>query len=190
MDGLFGSSVTLNCIYFALAAAGVVFALLTLLLGELFGDVDGGGDFDVGDGATDGDLVIFSPITLATFVTVFGAAGLVSTLGFNADARTSLIIAFVAATALSLLVAVVYSKILTVMQSSTNIRPADMVGKVGQVTVPVPPDGLGEAIIEISGERYIKAARSFDNAPIPRGATVVVKEVIGGVLVVEPRHSG
>lgn len=188
MDDLLGGSSTLNCIYFAMTAAGVVFALTTLLLGELL-DGDLGADVDTDTDFTGvGDLRIFSPITVATFVTVFGAAGLISTLGLGVSPLNSLVIAFAAAALLSLLVAFVYSRILETMQGSVNIRQADMVGAVGQVTTPIPADGLGEALIEIANERYIKAARSLDHTPIPRGTTIEVAEVVSGVLVVRPRN--
>lgn len=189
MSTLIGGT-TLNCIYFAMVIAGLIFALGTLMLGQLGGgdgDVDGDVDAD-GDFSSVGDLRIFSPITMATFVTVFGATGLIATLGFGVDGRLSLVIALVVASVLSLIVAYVYSRILVVMQGSTDIRQADMIGMLGQVTTPIPAGGLGEVLFEISGERGIKPARAEDQGAIPRGITVVVKEVIGGVLVVQPRQ--
>lgn len=188
MSAFLGGLSTLNCIYFALVVAGLIFAIGTLILGQFGGDGDAGvdsdGDADIG---SIGDLRIFSPITMATFVTVFGATGLVATVGFGVDGRTSLIIAFVFAAVISLVVALVYGRILLVMQGSTDIRQSDMVGMVGQVTTPIPANGLGEVLFEISGERGIRPARAVNNVAIGRGATVVVEEVVGGVLVVRLR---
>ncbi len=188
MSDFIGGLSTLNCIYFALVVAGLIFAIGTLILGQFGGDGDGGVD-STSDADIDslGDLRIFSPITMATFVTVFGATGLIATVGFGVDGRNSLIIAFLVATAISLVVAIVYGRLLVVMQGSTDIRQADMVGVVGQVTTPIPANGLGEVLFEISGERGIRPARAANNIPIGRGTTVVVEEIVGGVLVVRPR---
>lgn len=188
MSDLLGGLNTLNCIYFALVVAGLIFAIGTLILGQFGGDGDAGGDVNGdGDFGSIGDLRIFSPITVATFVTVFGAAGLIATLGFDVDARGSLLIAFLCAAVVSLLVALVYGRLLVVMQGSTDIREADMIGMLGQVTTPIPADGMGEVLFEIAGERGIRPARTTGSTAIARGATIVVEEIVGGVLVVRPR---
>lgn len=186
---------TLNCIYFAMVVAGLIYALGLLFLGQ-FGDGDhdvDGADFDhdVDSGGLlgDADLHIFSPIVVATFVTVFGASGLIVTIGFGWDSRLSLVLAAVSGASVSLLVAFVYSKLLTEMHGTTQINEKDMVGRPAQVTTPIPADGLGAIIFEIGGERVTRSARSCDRTPIGRGTTVIVEEIIGGVLLVRPRRA-
>lgn len=196
VGNLQSQSGALNCIYFALVVAGVIYALGILILGQIGGDGGdgsdaGGGDVDGGDTGdlTGGsDLRIFSPVTVATFATVFGATGLVATLGLGMGAGASLLVAAIVATAMSLLVAYVYSKLLVELHGSTDIREADMIGMVGQVTTPIPAQGLGEVLYEIAGERGVKPARTAGHDALSRGTTVVVEEVVGGVLVVRPRE--
>ena len=131
----------LNCFYFGMLAGGLVFALGTLLLSGLGDSGDGGGDGadaggdggDGGDGGGDGDgsggdLKIFSPVTLATFMAVFGAVGLICTVGLELDARLSLLIAGLVAAAVSLAVAALYGRLLVALHGSTDIREADMAG--------------------------------------------------------------
>ncbi|MEZ4770662.1 MAG: hypothetical protein R2844_19860 [Caldilineales bacterium] len=51
---------------------------------------------------------IFSPVSLAAFMAVFGATGLIATIGFGTDARLSLLIAGLVAAGASLGVAFAY----------------------------------------------------------------------------------
>lgn len=193
MSSAFENLSTLNCIYFAMVVAGLIFAVGSLVLGGLgggdgdAGNGDGGGDG--GDG--DGGLNIFSPVTLATFMTVFGATGLICTLALNVDNRLSLLIGAVVAAAVSLLVAAVYGRLLVVFQGSTDIRQADMVGREALVITSIPAQGLGEVQFEMSGERISRPAQSADSAPIARGSTVRVEQVAGaGVLIVRLHPGG
>lgn len=190
MSGLLdaANATTLNCIYFSSLVAGLILALASLVLSGI-GGADGGAEVDVdagGDGA--GDLTIFSPVTIGAFLAVFGAVGLITSVGFTMDARLSLLIAGASAAVISLLVAVLYSRLLIELHGSTDIQEAEMVGIEGVVITPIPGSGLGEVRFDVHSERMSRPARSADGAAIPRGATVVIEEVLGaGVLVVHPR---
>lgn len=192
MFDFFDNLTTLNCVYFAMVVSGLIFAVALLLLGEFGGDgADAGADVsaDVDGGLMgDMDLQIFSPITLATFITVFGATGLICTIGLDVDDRVSLIIAFVAGAIVSLVVALIYSKVLVEMHGTTEIRQADMIGVTGQVTVPIPPGGLGEVRFEIHNELMSRPARSSTQAPIARGTAVVIEEIAAGAAIVRPKE--
>ncbi len=197
-SGLFDIG-TLNCIYFAMVVAGLIYALGLLFLGE-FGDgdhdfdvdghfdLDSAIDLDHGDLLGDSDLHIFSPISVATFVTVFGATGLIVTLGLQWPDRWSLMVAAAAGAAVSLIVGLGYGRLLVEMNGTTEYRSGDLVGRTAQVITPIPVDGMGEVIFEINGERCTKPARSVTNTPINRNVIVIVEEVVGGTLLVKPRQ--
>lgn len=191
MSGLLdaANATTLNCIYFSSLAAGLILALASLVLSGIGGG-DGGADVDtdVGvDGDGSGDLTIFSPVTIGAFLAVFGAVGLITSVGFGIDPRLSLLIAGILAAVISLLVAALYSRLLIELHGSTNIAEAEMVGLEGVVTTPVPADGLGEVRFDVHNERMSRPARAADGAAIPRGATVVIEQVLGaGVVLVRP----
>lgn len=194
MSNLFSNLTTLNCIYFAMVIAGLIYAVGLLLLGG-FGDgdvsADAGADGDVGGlDIGDTDLQIFSPITAATFVTVFGATGLICTIGFDIDQRFSLVIAAFSGALVSLIVAYAYSRLLVEMHGTTEIRQADMIGAVAQVITPIPADGMGEVRFEIKNELISRPARSSDRTPISRGTTVVVEQIVAGAVIVRPQGRG
>jgi membrane protein implicated in regulation of membrane protease activity len=182
------NSTTLNCIYFSSLVAGLILALASMFLSGIGGDgADAGADVGAdGDGA--GDLTIFSPVTIGAFLAVFGGVGLITSVGFGMDARLSLVISGFAAATISLLVAYVYSRLLIELHGSTDISEAEMVGLEGVVTTPIPAAGLGEVQFEVHNERMSRPARSADSAPIPRGSTVVIEQVLGaGVVTVRQR---
>lgn len=185
----FVNTSALNCLYFGMLAAGLVFALGTLLMssgGDA--DADAGGDVDTDIDAGGGDLRIFSPVSLATFMAVFGATGLIATIGFDVDPRLSLLIAGVVAAAFSLLVAYLYGRVLVEMHGSTDIRQKDMIGIDAMVITPIPVNGLGEVMFEVNSERITRPARSIDNGAIARGTSVVIDQVTGVHVVVRKRE--
>ena len=185
----FANASVLNCLYFSMLAAGLVFALGTLLLSS-GGDADADGgdvdsDVDVDGG---GDLRIFSPVSMATFMAVFGATGLIATIGFDVNARASLLIAGLVAAGASLGVAYIYGRVLVAMHGSTDLRQADLLGIDAMVITPIPLNGMGEVMFEVNSERITRPARSTDNSAIPRGASVVIDQVTGVHVVVRPRQ--
>lgn len=192
MSGLLdaANATTLNCIYFSSLVAGLILALASVVLSGVGGG-DGGADVDAsigadGDGA--GDLTIFSPVTIGAFLAVFGAVGLITAVGLDMDARLSLLIAGVSAAVISLLVAALYSRLLMELHGSTNIVEGEMVGLAGVVTTPIPADGLGEVRFDVHSERMSRPARAAGGAAIPRGATVVIEQVLGAGAVLVRQH--
>ena len=185
MPDVFANVSSLNCIYLAMVIAGLIYAIGLLLLGEFGGDADGGD----ADGGVDGDIQIFSPITGATFVTVFGATGLICTIGFGMDPRLSQIVAAFVGAVVSLLVAFVYSQVLIEMQGTTEIRQADMIGIQAEVSTPIPAQGTGEVRFILNNERLSRPARSRDRTAIPRGATVIIERTAADSVIVSPQES-
>ncbi|HNS03355.1 MAG TPA: NfeD family protein [Anaerolineae bacterium] len=189
MSGLLdaANATTLNCIYFSSLVAGLILALASLVLSGLDGG-EVGADVDLGGGDGAGDLTIFSPVTIGSFLAVFGAVGLITSVGFNMDARLSLLIAGLSAGVISLLIAALYSRLLIELHGSTNIAEAEMVGLEGVVTTPVPANGLGEVHFDVQNERMSRPARSAEGVAISRGSLVVIEQVLGaGVVLVRQR---
>src|SRR5438477_4694698 len=91
----------LNCFYFALLGVGILYALVILITGGLHDfsgalhlPADFGGHHVPVLGAHgDTNVPSLSPITVASFVTAFGAFGIVGTQSFNVGGGASILFA-------------------------------------------------------------------------------------------------
>ena len=174
-------------IYAAIGAFGLLFLLVMLFVGDLFGgDHDlHGGDFggDHGEVGHEGGPGIFSARIMASFLTAFGVGGVVARyydLSHPAAAGCGVVTGVVMS-------AVVYqfAKILYTQQASSEVRMSRLVGRTAEVTVGIPQGGMGQVTLEYGGERTTQIARSHDGNPIPPGTAVIVTALRGDSIIVE-----
>jgi hypothetical protein len=205
---------TETIIYLSLLGVGIIYAILILIGSELHGlhlphlphvpgldlhvdghDVNIGHAPDIGHAgpvAPDVDtssvkVPSLSPITVASFVTAFGAFGLIGLGLFEADAKTSLIWAVAGGLVVAVIAHFAFGYFLIAPQGSSEVRMNDILGTQAEVITPIPSDSVGEIAFVAQGGRMTYTAKSFDNQPIPRGRTVVIDKVIGGVAIVHPQ---
>lgn len=205
LDSLGGLS-TINCVYFFLLSAGIVWTAFALLGGALahvdlpdvdvdMPDIDLPGDVDVPhidfhvDHAPSFDhgsvgVSALSPITIANFVTSFGGFGLIATQMFRLPDAISLIPASVGATLIAAMMFYVYTRFLIAGQGSSEVRMSDISGKTAEIIIPIPQDGLGQVAFVVRGTRMTRGARSDDGKPVPRGAIVTIQAVAGNTVIV------
>jgi membrane protein implicated in regulation of membrane protease activity len=207
--GALGSFSTLNCVYFFMLLAGVVWTAIVLIGGaiasvdlpdidlsglDLPGDLDPSGldlqldhvpSFDHGSV----EVSALSPITIASFVTSFGGLGLVGTQLLRMPETISLLFAVAGATLIAGGMFFFYSRVLVAGQGSSEVQLATIRGKIAEVIIPIPKDGLGQVAFVSRGSRTTWAARSVDNEPIPRGAVVTIVAVTGNTMLVNKQQS-
>ena len=164
-------------VYWLCLAGGLVFALLTVLLG------------DVVDGALEGiDLPddLLDPLSFVGGLSVFGGAGILLTefapLGPVATGVLAAGFGFVLAVAMHFGVV----KPMKRAEASTGFSVREYAGKLGEVSVAVPATGFGEVVVQMGASRTFQTAASFDGSPIPTGTRVVVVEVGEEALLVSP----
>ena len=174
-------------IYAAIGAFGLVFLLVMLFVGDLFGgdhDIhvgDVGGDH--GDVGHEGGPGFFSARIMSSFLTAFGVGGMVARYyGLSHPAAAGC--GVVAGAAMSGLV-YQFAKVLYSQQASSEVKMTQLVGRTGEVTVGIPQDGMGQVTLEYGGERTTQIARSVDGGAIPPGAAVVIKALRGDSIIVE-----
>lgn len=189
----------LNCIYFAFVGVGVFYAFFILIAGGLsdldipiLGDIlpdlggDGGPSFDSGDvGVTS-----ISPAAIATFVTAFGAFGIISTQLFNASGPASILWALLGGVLCGGVAQLIFGFLLIKPQGSTEVTAQDIIGASAEVITPIPADSVGEIAFVAQGGRMTRTAKSATGEAIPRGAIVVVESLVGNVALVRPRQGG
>ncbi len=193
------SFVGLNCLYLTCLAIGGTYAIIILLTGALHDihlpHVDFGGAGHVDVSTTHGLPVMdngsvkvpaLSPITIASFITAFGAFGIISEQLLAATAPFSLLWATGAGIVVAAIAHFAFGYFLIGPQGSSEVRDADVVGAEAEVITPIPADSIGEIALNARGSRITYPAHSATGVPIPRGTPVVVVRLLSNVAWVRP----
>jgi membrane protein implicated in regulation of membrane protease activity len=203
---------SLNCVYFALFFVGLGYALFVVITGGL-SDVDMpnvdidvpqislGGDVEIpgagvsisgaelpagGLDAPDVSVSPISPITIATFVTVFGGIGVITTQLFDVSPGMSLVISLLSGLGCAGLMYLFYSQFLIRSQGSSELRSGELIGTHAEVTVAIGESTTGKVSYLTKSGRMSSMARSLDGKPIPRGQFVQIVRTIGHQVLVRP----
>ena len=174
-------------IYGTIAAAGFLFLLLMLFLGEIFG-----GDHDIGhDVSMDhdhGGPGIFSARIMASFLTAFGVGGVVARynhLSHPAASGVGIVSGMVLST-----VVYQFAKFLYSQQASSDVKMSSLIGQSAEVCVAIPEGGVGQIALTSGGARSEHLARTADGRAVVRGAEVVITGLRGDAVVVAPPGTG
>jgi membrane protein implicated in regulation of membrane protease activity len=177
-------------IYAICLIVGLVFTLFSAVAGHLFGghdSIDAGGHAESGL-ATDGEpgLSFFSPTVMASFVTAFGAFGLIlSKIEATRSVWISAPISAVGGVMVAGATFWVFNMMFQKTQSSSEGRVARLIGENAVIITPIPENGVGEISYVQSGSRYTAPARSEDGKTVSAGKTVKIKRIVGTQFFVE-----
>jgi membrane-bound ClpP family serine protease len=197
MTELVGSASALDCAYFLAFAAGLIWAVFLVVTGGLGGDADldvdaGGADLGLGDveGFDGGAVEVspISPITISTFVTAFGAFGVITRNLLDVAPVVSLLIATSGGLVLAGIMFLFYSRFLIGSQGSSEVRVSHLVGLTGEVVTPIAPGGIGEIAVVAQGARVTYPARASSGEEIRRGTLVQIDQMIGTQALVSPKE--
>jgi membrane protein implicated in regulation of membrane protease activity len=191
------NSLGLTVIYLALLGIGIVYAVIILIGGGLddinlpgFGGAEAPGvHLDVSVEHPEVSVPSLSPVTIASFVTAFGAFGLIALGLLETSPNWSLAWAIGGALVVAVIAHFAFGYFLIRPQGSSEVRTADIVGAVAEVITPIPGDSVGEVAFVAQGGRLTYPAKSASGAPIPRGTTVVIERLSSGIVVVRPQAS-
>ncbi|MBP1999051.1 membrane protein implicated in regulation of membrane protease activity [Paenibacillus shirakamiensis] len=165
----------MEALYWGCLIGGVMFALVSVLVGDVISDVLGGLlDFL--------SLDILKPMILAGSITGFGGAGILFHKYFNMSWGVEFILSMLIAVALGILVYYSYVKPMENSENSSGYSNTDLPGKIGEVTIPLPAIGYGEVMITMISGNTLHIASSCDQTAIMVGSRVVVVDVKEGVV--------
>jgi membrane protein implicated in regulation of membrane protease activity len=198
MLDLFSSFSTLNCIYFFMLMAGIIWTVVVLIGGAVssvdlpdidFGEVDASGidlsiDHDVGFDHGSVEVSALSPITIASFVTSFGGLGLIATQLLGIPEPASLFVAALGAALIAGGMFMFYSRVLVAGQGSSAVQLGELKGKKAEIIIPIPKGGMGQVALVSKGTRTTWSARSVDGNPVPSGTVVTIEAVTGNTIIV------
>jgi membrane protein implicated in regulation of membrane protease activity len=174
-------------IYVAIAAVGMLFLVVMLVVGDLFG-----GDHDIGHdhggiGETDHGPSIFSFRIMAAFLTAFGVGGVVARYyGLSHVAASG--VGVVAGVFMAWLV-LQFARVLHSQQASSELQMQSLIGTRAEVSVAIPAGGVGQVSLSSAGARSEHIARSSDGSALARGAAVVITGLGGDSVIVAPAGS-
>ncbi len=197
MEGL-GNAGALDCAYFLSFGTGLVWALFVVVTGGLGGHIDMPDadvpDFNVGDVDTfdvgSVEVSPISPITISTFITAFGAVGIIARQLFEVSGPISLLWSTGGGLLLASVMFLFYSRFLIGSQGSSEVRVSQLVGLTAEVIAPIAEDGVGEIAVVAQGSRVTYPARSSQGVPIKRGTLVIIDQMLGAQALVSPRDAG
>lgn len=175
---------------FALVGIASTVVLVVQIIMLLFGmgnDSDGVDDFNDPDGETGDGLTLFTVKGILSMLCITGWTGVIF-LGTSMPTAVAYLLSFVCGFAM--LVIMGYAmKMISKLQSSGNIDIGNAVGKVGQVYLPIKPNGAaaGKVNITIQGKYSEFSAITTADQILATGSYVRVVAVDeAGTLVVEP----
>ncbi|HOS73652.1 MAG TPA: NfeD family protein [Verrucomicrobiota bacterium] len=181
-------------VYSVCFGAGLLFAVVSALLGHLFGghdvdaDVGTGGHAEAGfqDAGVPG-LSPFSPTTITAFITAFGGLGMIfARVEATRSPWVSAPLALLGALAIAAGVVWLFGTIFHKVDASSESRVATLVGMSATVITPIPAGGVGEIAYVQAGSRYTAPARTESGVPVASGQAVKIVRIVGTQFYVAP----
>lgn len=184
-----------NPLYIVYAAAlliGLIYAVFLLFfhgIGDALGDLDLHADLNTGDlelisadGAAEATGV--SMLAIASFVSSFGAFGLIAATLLGAGTVLSFVLALVGGILIGIAAQVFFLYILSPTISS-EVHQTRLIGQVAEITTPIPPHGVGQIAFVAQGSRVTYSARATDETrALERGTPVRIERIVGGMAYV------
>lgn len=171
-------------VYWACFIGGALFAIVTIIFGDILGHIFDGMFDGIFHAVSGHHLDIFPPMVTVGGITVFGGAGIMLTKYTPFQTAAVILLSLFIAFLVSALVYFVYVRPMKNAENSISFSLADLEGKLGEVSVPIPVKGFGEVILRIGAGNTNQIAGSNDNTEISAGTKVVVGEVRDGILYV------
>ncbi len=186
----------LTCLYGVALFGGLLYAFLLLFSQGVGHTLDLGidlGHFDLGWhgglGHDVGEVTGLSLLAVVGFVTAFGASGLGSIVLFSAGTLVSLLCALLGGALVGGAGQVFFVRVISPTISS-NIDYGNIKGVSAEVTVSIPPDGLGQVAFVAEGQRHTLSARASSGVAIARNVPVIIDTVRSGVAYVSEVTAG
>ena len=180
-------------IYAICLAVGLIFTIFSAVAGHFFGGHDGHMDVGTGGHADAGydhsgvpGISFFSPTVLASFVTAFGAFGLIlRSIPSTASYWISAPLAAVGGGVIAALAFWLFNAMFRQTESSSESRVGSLVGQAAFIVSPIPENGVGEIAYVQGGTRYTAPARATTGQPVAAGKSVRITKISGTQFFVE-----
>lgn len=181
-------------VYTIIFCVGVIYTVVTFLIGGLFGIIDIGIDVNI-DGHLDGGnssigfpIFPLKPITIVSFITVFGGVGIIGT-----RYKFNWILVFAVAVILGLIIsAALYSFIVVPLykaQNTSSVSQDELIGMTAVVISPIFENGFGTIAYVVNGRKYNAPAQHVAKKAVKQGEEVLIYEIKNNVFYIEPLNN-
>lgn len=160
-------------IYWGCLLGGLIFALVTVIFGDLLGGVFHG----LFDSISFDHFDFLQPMILVSGITIFGGAGVMLTKYTALEPPAVAIISLMLAVLASVIIYLSYVKPMKNSENSTAFSMQDLVGLTGEVVTSVPAHGYGEVILKVGAGHSNQIAVSLNGERIPAGTRIFVAKV-------------
>ncbi|RKP54188.1 hypothetical protein D7Z26_12510 [Cohnella endophytica] len=164
----------METVLIALFGIGVGYAILSAIVGDLFGL-----EYHTGE------LPFLSPTIIATFLTVFGGIGYMLLHNTDWTAIPVASVSLLAALGVSSLVLFLVVIPLHAAQKGEALSAKMMIGLEAKVITSIESKRLGEIVYEQGGTRTSAPAKGNGDQDIPYGTEVRIVDELAGTFVVE-----
>lgn len=175
-------------IYSIIFGVGLVFTLVSAVLGHFFGgghevhtDIGTGGHAEAGfqDAGMPG-MSPFSPTIIASFVTAMGGLGMIfSSVHATEKVWISAPLAILGGLFIAGGVFFMFETFFRKLQSSSESHVAALLGQTATIITPIPASGVGEIAYVQAGTRYTAPAREERGAAVASGQAVKIVRIVG-----------
>ncbi|MBV7271871.1 hypothetical protein I6U48_02945 [Clostridium sp. PL3] len=168
---------------------GVIYTLVTFLLGGLFDIVNLGFHIDTHvDTHSSGSIfTVFplKPITIVSFITIFGGVGILGNYY-----KVNKILTFILAVALGIMVSFILYKFIVVplfkAQNTSAVSQDKLIGINAIVISPILENGFGVISYTVNGSKYNGPAQHISGKAVLQGEDVIIYEIKNNVFYVQP----
>lgn len=182
-------------IYTGIFLFGVFYTVITFLLGGLLGFIDAGFDthfdahfhFHVDHFDTAPTLTVspLKPITIISFLTVFGGIGMMGT-HYGLNPILVFILAFISAFIVSWMLFKGVVVPLYRAQSTSAISQEQLIGMTATIISTIIEGGYGTISYTVNGSRHNAPAKGVINQSIRQGKEVIITDIKDNLFYVQP----
>ncbi|MBC2581300.1 hypothetical protein HGI79_13545 [Clostridium sp. DJ247] len=160
-------------VYTIIFWVGVIYTVITFLIGSLF-------DFVHFDSHIDTHTIFpLKPITIVSFITVFGGIGIIGT-----SSRLNAIFTFIIAFATGIIVSFILYRLILIplykAQNTSAVSQDALIGMKAIVISPILEDGFGVIAYIVNGNKYNAPAQHVGKSSIPLSKTEKIVIVDSG----------
>lgn len=163
--------------YYLFFSAGVMYTIITFILGGIFDGLDIGGH-----GAFEGVFSALKPAIIISFITIFGGLGLI-TLN-KMPWYLSIIISFVSALSISVSINKFIVVPLYKSENTSSGERAEFIGREAKVISTILENSYGTIAYSYKGNSYTSPAKSLEGERIEQGSNVIIVKIEGNTFYV------